>query len=102
MMKKKLDFKGYYFFLFFFLFLIKRMISSCINFACFLLACICDADKWSELEEESCSFFVLKQKFQSLKIGKHINVQKTRMIENGIGRYNLLGQSKNSIQTLVN
>ena len=78
------------------IFFIKRMINSCINFACFLLKFNWLADKWSDLFE-SLFFFFPQHSSKNLQIGKKI----TKISENGTGKYKLLGLSKNSIKMLV-
>ena len=42
-----------------------------------------------------------EQNLQTFTIGRQISLQNTKIAENGVGKYSLLGQSKNSIQTLV-
>ena len=87
----------FWFTLFFFM---SRMISSCISFACFLLASI-----WVGVKCFNFAFSTFsplrEQNLQTLTIGTQMSVQKTKIAENGIGKNILLGQSKNSIQTLV-
>ena len=87
----------FWFTLFFFM---RRMINSCISFACFLLASIWVGVKWFNFVESIFSSF-WEQNLQTFTIGRQISVQNTKIAENGVGKYSLLGQSKNSIQTLV-
>ena len=83
------------------LFFIKRMISSCINLACFLLSSTWLGVKWSDFVEESLFSPDWKQNLQNFTIGRQITFQNAKIAENGTGKYNSLGQSKYSIKALV-